>query len=187
MALWIEVLIADNWFTSPHELKRKFDSHGKGPQSLITHKIILFQVIIRESHDYFWFDLQTRLQIEQRAQVVCVYGGVMVPPSAQNASTKPQPQWTTKLFSTETSKKRRPCVKLCKIRLYSFLFFFFPASSPFIITIIITIIVVNIIFEHITHQRQTAREHCGFSKRLAAKTSWQKQASAISTVPQHNE
>lgn len=114
-----------------------------------------------------WFDLLTRPEIEQRAPVVrvCV-GGVMVPPSAQSASTKPRPQQTqtalhlmVNLFSGETSKKKETVCKTVQnqaLFFFSFLFFY-PASSPFIIAITITIIVVNIIFENITHQRQTAR------------------------------
>lgn len=85
-------------------------------------------------------------------------------------------------LSTETSKKRRLHVKLCKIRLYSF---FSPASSPFIIVIIvITIIVVNIIFENITHQRQTGQRT---DSQRDSQLKPQKQASAISTVPQHKK
>lgn len=49
-------------------------------------------------------------------------------------------------FFTEMLKKRRLFVKLCKIRLYSFS----PAMLPFIV-IVITIIVVNILSENITH------------------------------------
>lgn len=77
-------------------------------------------------------------------------GGVTVPPSAQIYQTTPQPQKKIRLlFSSwlQASKKRRPCKTVQNQAL-----FFHPASSPFIIRIIIviTIIVVNILFEHTT-------------------------------------
>lgn len=63
--------------------------------------------------------------------------------------------------------------------------FFPPAWSPFIVglIIIITIIVVNIIVEHITHQRHAAREQ----KTLADLAQISENQTSVITVPPHGE